>query len=89
MPGDSAFPALSFPVAKHLSTFDYIMQARFQQSGNAAGKKELCLQMERGLSQVCLCLFSLLIQVGDKVQVTMRDSDMALCPNVCTDQDSL
>ncbi|XP_073933884.1 palmitoyltransferase ZDHHC11-like [Castor canadensis] len=76
-------------MAKHLSTFDYIMQARFQQSGNAAGKKELCLQMERGLSQVCLCLFSLLIQVGDKVQVTMRDSDMALCPNVCTDQDSL
>ncbi|XP_048224375.1 palmitoyltransferase ZDHHC11-like [Perognathus longimembris pacificus] len=38
-------------LAKHLSTFDYIMQARFQQSTSPTERKDLCAQMEGGLPQ--------------------------------------
>ncbi|XP_069898247.1 palmitoyltransferase ZDHHC11-like isoform X2 [Dipodomys merriami] len=38
-------------LAKKLSTFDYIMQARFQQSTSPTERKDLCAQTEEGLLQ--------------------------------------
>ncbi|XP_069898248.1 palmitoyltransferase ZDHHC11-like isoform X3 [Dipodomys merriami] len=40
-----------YKVAKKLSTFDYIMQARFQQSTSPTERKDLCAQTEEGLLQ--------------------------------------
>ncbi|KAM4875419.1 palmitoyltransferase ZDHHC11-like isoform 3-T5 [Thomomys bottae] len=39
-------------LAKNLSTFDYIMQARFQQNTSPTERKDLCAQIEGGLPQV-------------------------------------
>lgn len=48
--------ALSFPVVKNKSTFDYIKRASFQQGPEPPGRTQPVLQVEEAFPQVCLSL---------------------------------
>ena len=79
--GDCLLPAFSFPVAKRLSTFDYMTQGRQQQdSKHQTGQRDVRLQIE-DLSQVPASLLPHL-SIQDWVGGTRSPGGRDLCVGV-------